>query len=504
MTATGPPTPARAAGPTRYGLLPRALRALERSAPAWTVALLPALLGAAACFAASGEPATTAASGEPAETTARSPSEGAQGAKRAELETLRYPDALADPIAGTVYSLPAAYLDPGRAEALLQAVRERSPERELIALVDPPMARVLGEAAERLRVHLVPTEDRVFTPWPRDPFSVVQDFEGGLVLVDRPDRQRGREEDAGMARTLLQGMPPALADRWGGLRLERSALPFHNGHVLMAGDAAWISLHSLEPRILEILGLDRVPAETFGTAAGIDRYLAAADRAIEEFAALYGKPVRLVHPLPRSGPRPARTETMREIGGGGPFDLDSLVTFLPGEGEGLRALVGDPEAGRELLAGLDPEGWRALEATYGIGGAGGRAGRPSAPLLAFQAGDRAVWLGRFLDLVAAHLAGEGIAVDRLPLLVVPTRLLSEPEAYGHEQFLLGWNNVVVEVRDGRTTAEGFSSGVPSADARAREIYAEAGADLELLPPLVTSVTGGGGYRCASNQIRMPR
>lgn len=499
MSAGRPPTPPRAAGSARRGLLSRAL---GRSATARAVALLPALLGAVSCPAASGEPATPAASGGPSEATARRPTAGAQGSTRVGLEALRYPDALEVPIAGTVYSLPAAYLDPGRAEALLRAARELSPERELIALVDPPMARVLGDSADDLRVHLVPTGDRLFTPWPRDPFSVVQDPEGGLVLVDRPDLQRGREEDAGMARTLLEGMPAALAERWGGVRLERSALPFHNGHVLMADGAAWISLHSLEPRILEILGLDRVPAETFGTATGIDRYLAAADRAIEDFAAFYGKPVRLVHPLPRSGPPPERTATMREIGGGGPFDLDSLVTFLPSEGEGLRALVGDPEAGLELLAGLGPEGWRALEATYGIGGAGGRAGRASAPLLDFQTGERAEWLGRFLDLVADHLAGAGVAVDRLPLVVVPTRLLPDPDAYQSPRFLLGWNNVVVEVRDGRTTAEGFSSGIPSADAKAREIYAAAGAELELLPPLVGSVTGGGGYRCASNQVRI--
>lgn len=470
----------------RLGRLGGAVRRAAR-----VVVVLPALLGAGPCSATP----VDSAEGD-------TPSRPSEAAATGELTSLRYPDALEVPIAGTIYSLPAAYLDPGEAEDLLRTVRERSPERELVVLVDPPMARALREETESLGLHLVGTGDRLFTPWPRDPFSVVESPEGGLVLVDRPDRQRGREEDAGMARTLLQGLPPELVRRWGGVRLERAPLPFHNGHVLLAGDAAWVSLHSLEPRILEILDLDRVPAETFGSPAGIDRYLDVAERAVEDFAALYGKPVRLVHPLPRTGPPAERTETMREIGGGGPFDLDSLVTFLPGEDGTLQALVGDPEAGLRLLRDLPPEGWGALAATYGIGGPEGRAGRPSAALLAYQSGERGVWLGRFLDLVAAHLADRGLAVDRLPLVLVPTRLLPEPEAYDHDQFVLGWNNVVVEVRDGRTTAEGFSSGVPSADARAREIYADAGARLELLPPLVRSVVGGGGYRCASNQVRL--
>lgn len=416
-----------------------------------------------------------------------------------------YPDALTAPIAATVFSLPSPLVDPEQAVALLEAVRERAPQRDLVVLVDPGMADALGGRAEPLRLHLVPTGEHLFSPWPRDPFSVVFDPAGGLVLVDRPGRQPGREADAAMAETLLRGLPPELARDWGGVRREEARLPFHNGHVLLAGGAAWVSLHSLEPRILEILGRERVPAESFGTATGIDRYLEAADRAIEDFAHFYGRPVRPVHPLPRTGPLAARTETLRAIGGGGAYDLDSLVTFLPGPDGGLRALVGDPAAGRRLLADLGPDDWRALAATYGLGAdgeSGPARGEPSAPLLAHQGGTRAVWLGRFLDLAAEHLAGQGVAVDRLPLVLVPTRLLPDPDRFGHEQFVLGWNNVVVEARDGRTTVEGFSSGVPAADARAREIYAAAGARLELLPPLVGSVVGNGGYRCASNQVRL--
>lgn len=414
---------------------------------------------------------------------------------------LRYADILTDPIVASIYSLPSTLVEPGEALAFLRAVREHAPEREVLVLADPPMAEALRPEADPLRLHLVPTGERTFSPWPRDPFSTAHDPAGGLVLHDRPNPQPGREADAGMAEVLVRGFPEELARAWGGVRRETAPLPFHNGHVLLAGGAAWVSLHSLEPRIVEILGLERVPAESFGTAEGIDRYLEAGERAMEDFTRLYGKPVRPVHPLPASGPLATRVETIRAIGGGGPFDLDSLITFLPAADGGLQALVGSPPAGLRLLAGLGAEGWAGLAGTYGIEVPSG--GRPSAPLIAYQTGSRAVWLGRYLDLVAAHLAERGIAVDRLPLVLVPTRLLPDPDRFGHPDFVLGWNNVVVEVREGRATAEGFSSGIPSADARAREIYAGTGTRLELLPPLVDSVTGNGGYRCASNQVRRP-
>ena len=83
-------------------------------------------------------------------------------------------------------------------------------------------------------------------------------------------------------------------------------MPFHNGQVLLTPGAAWMTLHTLEPRILALLELDRVPVASFATAAGIDRYLAAADQAAAELARLYGRPVRFVHPLPRRGPRRSR------------------------------------------------------------------------------------------------------------------------------------------------------------------------------------------------------
>lgn len=413
---------------------------------------------------------------------------------------LTFPDDLADPIRASIYSLPSSLVDPESARRLLAAVHALDPERTLVALTDLPTTRSLAPAAAELGLTLVETYGRAYSPWPRDPFSAAIRPDGGLALVERPYRQRGREEDAFMARELVQGLPDALDRRWGEPRWGEAPIPFHNGHVLMAGGAAWVSLHSLELQILRDLGLERVPVQTFSTAAGIDRYLAGARRAMDEMAAFYGKPVRLVHPLPASGPVAERSELMGRIGGGAGFDLDSFVTLLPGEDGHLRALVGDLGTGRRLLEDLDADGWRTLRTAYGLEPEGKEL---SSRLLAYQAATRATRFQGFLDLVAEHLARSGLVVGRLPLLLVPVALLPDPADHPYADFVLGWNNVVVETRGGEPRAEGFASLLPAGDRAARQAFAAAGVHLDLLPPLVASVERNGGYRCASNQVRMP-
>ena len=73
----------------------------------------------------------------------------------------------------------------------------------------------------------------------------------------------------------------------------------------------------------------------------------------------------------------------------------------------------------------------------------------------------------------------------------------------YPHFLLGWNNVVVETREGGVRAEGFAALLPSGDRRARAAFRALGVHLDLLPPLVESVVRNGGYRCASNHLRRP-
>ncbi len=434
-------------------------------------------------------------------------------------EPLRFDDDATAPIAASVFSLPSAFFEPAQAAAFLDAVRAMAPSRDLVVLVDLPLRRALEQCCRGPRLHLLETYGRPFSPWTRDPMSLVRRPGGGVMVLVRPNLQRGREEDGHMGAELVRRLPPALDRAWGEVRWEVAPVPFHNGQVLLAGGAAWISLHSVELRTLALLGLDRVPVESFATAAGIERYFAAAARAAAELGKLLGSPVRFVHPLPLPAPAPppapaqapageaagvARLESNRElverIGGGAGYDLDSVLTLLPAPRQGKpSALVASLAAGRSLLSRLDARDWEALRRGYDLGPAGTEL---AAALGAAQLAPAAARLEGFLDLVAAHLAAQGFRVERLPLLVVPTRLLADTEGVTGSEFLLTWNNVVLETtREGRLRAEGFTSLLPSGDALARRTFAAAGCHLDLLPALVHSIVLNGGYRCASNHLR---
>ena len=403
-------------------------------------------------------------------------------------------------LAASVYSLPSFFFDEAAAAAFLSGVRAADPERTLIVLTDSPLRDRLEPRARTLRLHLLDTHGRPYSPWPRDPFSLVHTKAGGVRLLVRPNLQPGREEDASLGPELVQNLPDDIDRAWGKVTWTQAPVPFHNGQVLLARDAAWVTLHALEPRILAVLGLDRVPVESFATPAGIDRYLAAADQAAKELGSLYGRPVRFVHPLPRtgSGDAAARTALMRRIGGGAGYDLDSIVTLVPAKGGRLAALVADVSAGRGLLAKLPSGDWETLRQGYSLASAGAQLAESLAAAQRTPAMDD---LGSFLDLVAGHLARSGLAVRRLPLLTVPVPLLQDRSGLAHAGFLITWNNVVVEARQGKVRAEGFSSLIPSGDARARDVFAALGVRLDLLPPLVRSVILNGGYRCASNHLR---
>ena len=400
-------------------------------------------------------------------------------------------------LAASVYSLASVYFSAAEASEFLAGVRRGDPERTLLALVDAAFARELGAVAAEQRIHLLPTFDRDYSPWPRDPMSLVRAEGGAVELLARPNLQRGREEDAWLAAELIQNLPEEIDRAWGGVRWRVAPVPFHNGQVLLTGDAAWISLHTLEARILELLGLERVPVDELSTPAGVERYVAAAREAAGELAALYRRPARFVHPL---GPQPAAGPRLfARLGGGAGFDLDSYLTLLPARGGRPQALVADLDAGATLLARLGESDREALRATYGLAPAGAAL---TAALRRAQEAPRGRGLEAYLDLVAEQLAVEGWEVRRLPLLLVPVALLADRRGLQHEDFLVGWNNVVVERRRDAVRAEGFAAGVPAGDAAAARVFAEAGAELALLPPLVRSVVLGGGYRCASNHLRV--
>lgn len=414
---------------------------------------------------------------------------------------LRFTDDAELPLAASIYSLPSFFFEAATADAFLSAVRKAAPDRELIVLTDPPLHRALAPRAAALRLRLLETRGRSYSPWPRDPFSLVRSAAGGVVVVVRPNLQRGREDDAHMGAELAESLPEEIDRAWGRVTWTEAPVPFHNGQILPAEGSAWITLHALEPRILALLGLSRVPVETFGSAPGIDRYVDAAQKAARELSDLWGRPVRFVHPLPApGGPAASSSDLLRRIGGAAGYDLDSLVTLLPGRNGPPAALVADVTAGRELLARLPEAEQSALRAGWGLAPEGEQL---AAAVAAAQRTEHAGQLDSFLDLTAEHLASEGFRVRRLPLLSIPFDLLRDPGGLDGE-FLLTWNNVVAETRDGAVRAEGFSSLLPSGDRAATEAFAAAGARLDLFPPLVRSVILNGGYRCASNHVRERR
>lgn len=400
------------------------------------------------------------------------------------------------PIAASIYSPGSGLFTAADLEPLLRAVRRLDADRVLVLAVDEALAAELAPLASELGLRLVPTLGIPYSPWPRDPLTFARTADGRPALLLRPNPQRGREEDALLGRTLAQGLPDDLDAAWGGLWWRAAPLPFHNGQVLVTPEAAWSSVHGLEPRILELLGLPRVPVTGFAGSDGA-RYLAAAHRAAAESASLYGRPLRFVHPLPEVDD-PDRAAALGRLGGGAGLDLDSLVTLLP-TADGVVALVGDLAAGAALVVATPTAELAAFAGELGLAAAGSGV---QAALVAAQSSPRAADLEVFLDAVAGELARHG-RVERLPLLWVPRELEAVATA-GDAGFLVGWHNVVLERRGDVHRAEGFASSLPSGDAVAVAAFARAGYRLDLLPPLVESVRRGGGYRCASQHLRDDR
>jgi hypothetical protein len=411
-----------------------------------------------------------------------------------------FPSDVSGTIRASIYSLPSAFFSLGDADRFLSAVRQANPRRDILAFSDLPLSRALAPAAERLGVHVLETYGWGFTPWTRDTFSLLRSPSGRILALSRPPGllQGGRERDREMARELVKDLPEALDRQWRHPVWAGSPVPFHNGQVLLTPAEAWISLHSLEPRILELLGVERVPVSSFSETAGVESYLVAARKAAGELERLYRRKARWVHPLPESGSAAERRAAMERIGGGAGFDLDSYATFLPAGRAGKeRALIGDVGLGQRFLGRALPADRQALAEGYGLEG-----GDPVARIAAYQTEARAARLRRYLDLVAGDLARQGVAVSRLPIFLVPSGLLARREAAPDEpDFLVTWNNVVVQSSRSGIRAEGFSGLFPIGDRAAKDAFAAAGCELELLPPLVESVIANGGYRCASNHLR---
>ena len=367
--------------------------------------------------------------------------------------------------------------------AFLEAVRAADSDRLLIVLAD----NELGQVLKGKNVTTVTTGNALFSPWPRDPMTLFRDPAGGVVVLVRPDSQWTREADAQMGEILVEGLSKDLKKTWGGLQWRMADVPFHNGQLLDTGKKLWLSLHSVEPRALALASYDRVPVSAFAGPPGA-RYINAVRLAADELGALYGREPAFVHPLPESSEE--RAAAANTLGGGAGFDLDSLLTLLT-VNDGLVALVADIDAGRRLVATASDKELAQFATRLDLHAEGLRSG-----LLASQGAPRAQALDDFLESVARHLATQ-MAVRRLPLLIV-RRELQRDRSHADSEFLVGWNNVVL---DGRERAEGFRSALAPGDELARGVFAELGYELELLPMLRASVLGNGGYRCASQHLR---
>jgi hypothetical protein len=374
---------------------------------------------------------------------------------------IRMPDDNSGPIEASFYSLNSSFFTSDEVKRFLDSVHEASPDRKIIVLADAPMSKNLGA-----NITMISDRSRAFTPWPRDPFIVARRSNGSVVFVDRPNVQPDREEDQNMVRAVLQELPSTLDRAWKKPAWTVAPFPFHNGNILLTPDAVWISIYTVETRVLSNLGLERVPVETFNDPAMAARYVRAVQQAAGELEELYHRPVRFVHPL---------SEHLKLSGGAG-IDLDSIVTILPPG----TALVGDLRLGVSRATNDLP----ALGKIYAI----------SDPKQVLDAQPEK--LQEFLDIVAGELAHDGMTVRRLPLLNVPASLAGTPS-----DFLITWNNVVLEKRGKLRRAEGFASLLPSADAYARRVFEASGYKLDYFPPLVRSIMLGGGYRCASNHLR---
>jgi hypothetical protein len=387
-----------------------------------------------------------------------------------------------EPIEASIYSINSRFVKLDEAKRFLAAVRAAAPQRRIVVIGDEPMKSALTK--ELAPIYFVNNFNRPLTPWPRDPFSIARAANGNVVFINRPNQQHNREEDASMVRVLLNEFPKPLDDVWKP-RWTTGATSFHNGQILLTPKNVWISMHSVEFRALELLGIDHVPVEQFGSPAGIARYTDAVQRAANELSKLYNRPVRFVHELPHT------PQQIATLGGGAGFDLDSIVTLLPNADGSIDALVGDVSLGTKLAASANE--WQQLEKTYSL------TANARDAVLNFQSDPSSIGLQRFLDQCATDLAAHGINVRRLPLVMIPTSLLiNEDERPETPYFLVTANNVVLE----RNRAEGFASGLPIVDSAARATFKSAGYDLTLFPPLPRSVVLNGGYRCASNEVRV--
>lgn len=421
------------------------------------------------------------------------------------------------PITSHLFSLPSTHFDPAACLETLRSVRSACPEAELLVLSDfmgssQPAARTFCEELRSMGCRLLPTLGQSPpSPWLRDPMLPLEDEEGRLIFLSRPNRQSGRESDLKVSRQLVS----AAAQDWDEEHREVSwspcPTPFHGGHLIFTPGSVWLSVHSVETRVLELMNIDRIDVTKLLKPEGWANYCRAVDAAVDELGAALGVQTNLVHPWPSPPPGMSHSEFISALGGGNDIDLDVLLTLIPDQTShaGVVALVGSTDASRPLIEKLTATELETFAQSFGMDLPATQL-RPR--LQTWQGSPKVSGLEDFLKLVSLHLASMDIPVATTPLVFVETKLITSHPRLSNDQphvhFPLGHCNAVLERvaptanRNSRSMrAHAFMSGLPSLDSKATSAYEEIGCQLHLHPPLIESLVLEGGFRCATQQIR---
>ena len=401
------------------------------------------------------------------------------------------------PISSLLFSMPASMFAREDCQGLLDSVQHHSPNTDLLVLTD---ATGLGGPRTRIATPWMTG----LTPWLRDPFLVARDSGNRLTLLSRTLHQSGREADRLTGRQIVSAAPEAWDQALGPVHWSDVSFPFHGGQLLFTPGTVWVSVHSLEWRLLQILETERIDPSQLSSPEGWADFVRAVNQAADELSTLCHREVRFVHPWPTPPPDMSHRDYVDSLAGGNDLDLDTLIAILA-HPDGLTLVVGDIAQGSTIAASTSNPSWNAFAKKTGID-LGANALRNG--LIAAQTSKRVIGIQRFIDLVESHFSNQGLSTRRTPLLMVPTAFITRNPRLSanqpHDWFPLGYSNVVIESipnSEQPLRAQVFSTGLPEFDQTAKKTYEEIGCSLILHPPLMESLICEGGFRCATQQVR---
>jgi len=398
------------------------------------------------------------------------------------------------PILSTLFCFPSRFFDPLQATNVLRSISEKNPARKILVMSDQVDA--LRLAYDVTSITWVPVADHKLSPWLRDPLLAMRNKAGAFCFLTRPNLQQGREDDSSMVRWIASNTPESFVRSLGKMQWAESPVNFHGGNMLFTHDRVWLSVHSLQERVLQILGWKTIETERLSKPDILKQFEQAVETARNDVEMICGKKAYFVHPWP------VPFELMESIAGGNDIDLDTVLTLLP-QDNGITAMAGNLRMGRSHIERLSAEELSAFGQAFSMSESTDNLRKM---LLLYQDSLRATALSRFLDLCTKHLEQMGISTVQTPLFLVPTELIAGRSKYAkevpHKHFPIGFCNVVAHRNSqGERVAEGYSSFLPSLEETATALYQQIGYRLDLYPALAESIAFEGGYRCSTQEIR---